>query len=163
MESSLRHSRLPVLAAVDPFWIEEPTHPDDINAHRTLAEAVAPTRLAAGEHIANRIQFKNYLQSGGVSFVQADTTRLGGVAEFITVSLLARKFGLPVTPHAGEMSQIHQHLVFFNHIALGHPILFLEYIPALRSRFITPARVENGCYAAPSEPGSSCDLAGLCD
>ena len=143
------------LAAVDPFWIEEPTHPDDVHAHRKLAQAIAPTRLAAGEHIANRIQFKNYLQSGGVSFVQADTTRIGGVTEFIVVSLLARKFGVPVTPHAGDMSQIHQHLVFFNHVAIGHPVLFLEYIPALRSHFVIPAHVENGLYAAPLEPGNS--------
>jgi L-fuconate dehydratase len=147
------------LRAVDPYWIEEPTHPDDVEAHRTLARSIAPVRLALGEHVPNRVIFKNYMQAGAVHFVQADCTRLAGVSEFLTVSLMARKFGLPVAPHVGDMGQIHQHLALFNHVALGHDTVFLEHIPHLRRYFLRPARVENGVYCTPQEPGASSDLA----
>lgn len=146
------------LKQIDPYWIEEPTHPDDIMAHQVLAKEIAPVKLALGEHVANRIAFKNYLQAGCAGFIQADAVRVGGVSEFITVSLLARKFGVPVVPHVGDMGQLHQHLVLFNHIALGHEALFLEHIPHLKQHFVHPVKIENGVYITPQEPGSSCDL-----
>ena len=146
------------LRSMNPFWIEEPTHPDDVLAHKTLAEAIAPTRLALGEHVPNRVLFKNYLQVGCAGFIQVDTVRVGGVSEFLAVSLLCRRFGVPVVPHVGDMGQIHQHLVLFNHLALGHEALFLEYIPHLREHFKQPARVVGGVYLTPQEPGSSSDL-----
>ncbi len=146
------------LAAVDPYWIEEPTHPDDVEAHRRLVRNVAPMKIALGEHVPNRVLFKNYMQAGAIHFVQADCTRLAGVAEFLTVSLMARKFGLPVVPHVGDMGQIHQHLVLFNHVALGHDVVFLEHIPHLREHFVHPASIEGGEYRTPQEPGLSCDL-----
>lgn len=146
------------LASVEPYWIEEPTHPDDIQAHRQLAEAIAPMRIALGEQVPNRVVFKNFMEAAAVHFVQPDCTRLAGVSEFLTVSLLARAFGLPVAPHVGDMGQIHQHLVLFNRIALGHEALFLEYIPHLRDYFVHPATVEEGVYRTPQEPGSSSDL-----
>ena len=90
--------------------------------------------------------------------MQADCTRLAGVSEFLAVSLLARKYRLPVVPHVGDMGQIHQHLVLFNHIAMGHEALFLEYIPHLRDYFTDPARVANGVYQTPERPGASSDL-----
>jgi L-fuconate dehydratase len=146
------------LSLYRPLWIEEPTHPDDIWAHVELANLIAPGKIAAGEHISNRVLFKNFLQAGGVYYVQADCTRLAGVSEFLTVSFLAKKLGLPVVPHVGDMGQLHQHLVLFNHIALGHEILFLEYIPHLRGHFVFPAQVSDGRYETPQEPGASCDL-----
>lgn len=146
------------LAAMDPYWIEEPTHPDDVFAHRELARAIAPIKLAAGEAVPNRVIFKNLLQADAMHFVQPDVTRLGGISEFITVSLLARKLGKPVVPHVGDMGQIHQHLVLFNRVALGHEEVFLEYIPHLRDRFAEPARVEAGRYLVPTAPGSSSDI-----
>ena len=146
------------LASVEPYWIEEPTHPDDIQAHRQLAEAIAPMRIALGEQVPNRVVFKNFMEAAAVHFVQPDCTRLAGVSEFLTVSLLARAFDLPVAPHVGDMGQIHQHLVLFNRIALGHEALFLEYIPHLRDYFVHPATVEEGVYRTPQEPGSSSDL-----
>lgn len=149
------------LAPLKPLWIEEPTHPDDLMAHKKLAAAIAPVRIAAGEHIPNRVVFKNFLEAGAIHFVQADAARLAGVSEFLTVSLLARKYNLPVVPHVGDMGQLHQHLVLFNHVALGHEALFLEYIPHLRSHFVFPARVENGVYQTPQEPGASADLIGV--
>jgi len=146
------------LSAMSPYWIEEPTHPDDVLAHKALAKAIAPIPLALGEHVPNRVMFKNFMQAGGVYFVQVDCTRVAGISEFITVSLLARKFSLPVVPHVGDMGQIHQHLVLFNHIALGHEKLFLEYIPHLKDYFIEPAIVEGGVYLTPQGPGSSSAL-----
>src|SRR6266404_1659662 len=116
------------LAVYRPSWIEEPTHPDDVHGHAVLAREIAPTKIAAG------------------------------VSEFLTVSLLAKKFSLPVVPHVGDMGQLHQHLVLFNHIALGHELSFLEHIPHLRSHFVFPASVADGCYKTPQEPGASCDL-----
>lgn len=140
------------------YWIEEPTHPDDVLAHQTLARAIAPVRIAAGEHVPNRVLFKNYMQAGAAHFIQADCVRVGGISEFITISLLARKFGLPIVPHVGDMGQLHQHLVLFNHIALDHEKVFLEYIPHLREHFVHPAQVEGGIYRTPQEPGSSSDI-----
>ena len=146
------------LQSMNPYWIEEPTHQDDVLAHKVLAEAIAPTKLALGEHVPNRIIFKNYLQSKCAGFIQVDAVRVGGVSEFITISLLCRKYRIPVVPHVGDMGQLHQHLVLFNHIALGHEALFLEYIPHLQKHFVQPVHIEGGVYKTPNEPGSSCDL-----
>ncbi|NSL90820.1 mandelate racemase [Chitinophaga sp. Mgbs1] len=146
------------LKNMNPYWVEEPTHPDDVQAHTILAKSVAPVKLAVGEHVPNRVLFKNYLQAGCAGFMQVDAVRVGGVSEFITISLLCRKFGVPVVPHVGDMGQLHQHLVLFNHIAMGHEALFLEHIPHLSAHFVHPVRIENGVYITPQEPGSSCDL-----
>jgi L-fuconate dehydratase len=146
------------LRDISPYWIEEPTHPDDINGHLKIADAIAPLHVALGEHVPNRIVFKNFIEARAVHFVQVDCTRVAGISEFLTVSLLARKFSLPVVPHVGDMGQIHQHLVLFNHIAMGHPVVLLEYIPHLRRHFAHPAQVEGGVYATPQVPGCSSDL-----
>ena len=147
------------LAGMSPFWIEEPTQPDDVLGHQTLAREIAPIDIALGEHVSNRVLFKNFMQAKALTYEQADCTRVGGVSEFITVSLLARKFGLTVVPHVGDMGQIHQHLVLFNHIVLGHDALFLEHIPHLQKYFLHPAKVQGGIYVTPEEPGSSSDFA----
>jgi L-fuconate dehydratase len=146
------------LQSMNPYWIEEPIHPDDVLGHQYLAKAIAPTKLALGEHVPNRILFKNYLQAKCAGFIQVDALRVGGVSEFITVSLLCRKYGIPVVPHVGDMGQLHQHLVLFNHIALGHEALFLEHIPHLKHCFRHPVQIIGGKYQTPQEPGSSCDL-----
>jgi len=146
------------LAKINPFFVEEPTQPDDVVAHRKLAEAIAPIPIAVGEAVANRIIWKNFLEAGAVGIVQADCTRLAGISEYLAVTLLATKYPVRVVPHVGDMGQIHQHLVMFNHIALGHEKLFLEHIPHLREYFVEPARIEDGRYQAPQAPGMSCDL-----
>lgn len=144
---------------LDLFWIEEPTHPDDIVGHATLAKAYAPhTKVAAGEHVPNRVIFKNYFQLDALGFCQVDAVRVAGVSEFLAVSLMARKRGVPVVPHVGDMGQIHQHLVLFNHIALGHDALMLEHIPHLHDKFVHPCKVEGGVYRTPQDPGMSSDL-----
>jgi L-fuconate dehydratase len=146
------------LAALGVHWIEEPTHPDDVLGHQRLAAAVAPVAIAAGEHLPNRVAFKNYMQAGACQVVQVDALRVAGVSEFLTVSLMARRFGLPVIPHVGDMGQLHQHLVLFDHIALGHEKLFLEVIPHLAERFVEPARIVDGRYVTPRTPGASFDF-----
>ena len=145
------------LKKLDPYWIEEPTHPDDVQAHVTLAQKV-PVKLALGEHVPNKIIFKNFIQSGCMSFNQVDAVRVGGVSEFILISLLSRKYGIPVVPHVGDMGQIHQHLVLFNHITVGHPALLLEHIPHLKTYFKSPVKIVDGKYQIPQEPGMSTDL-----
>lgn len=146
------------LSKMNPYWIEEPTHPDDVLVHKILAERIAPVKLALGEHVPNAIIFKNYLQVKCAGFIQVDAVRVGGVSEFLAVSLLCRKFDVPVVPHVGDMGQLHQHLVLFNHIALGHEALFLEHIPHLKQNFVNPVQLESGYYLTPQDIGSSCDL-----
>jgi L-fuconate dehydratase len=146
------------LGEMNPFWVEEPTHPDDVLAHQTLARAIAPIPVALGEHVPNRVLFKNFIQANAARYIQVDAVRVAGVSEFLAVSLLARQQGLTVVPHVGDMGQIHQHLVLFNHVALGLDRLFLEYIPHLREHFVHPAVVQDGIYETPQEPGSSSDL-----
>ena len=146
------------LAEIQPYWIEEPTHPDDVLGHKTLADAIAPIKLALGEHVPNRVVFKNYLQAGCAGFIQVDAVRVAGISEFLAVSLLSKKFGIPVVPHVGDMGQFHQHLVLFNHVAINHPVIFLEHIPHLREHFVHPVRVEGGFYQTPQEPGAGTDL-----
>ncbi|WP_020527026.1 enolase C-terminal domain-like protein [Flexithrix dorotheae] len=146
------------LKQINPYWIEEPTHPDDIAAHVTLANEIQPLKLALGEHVPNKVMFKNFLQSGAMHFNQVDAVRVGGVSEFIAISLMSKKFGVPVVPHVGDMGQIHQHLVLFNHISIGHEAIFLEHIPHLKTYFKFPAKITGGFYEVPQIPGMSTDL-----
>lgn len=146
------------LKQINPYWIEEPTHPDDVNAHVRLAQEIAPVKLALGEHVPNRVIFKNYLQSGSMHFNQVDAVRVGGIAEFITISLLSKKYNIPVVPHVGDMGQIHQHVVLFNHIAMGHEAIFLEHIPHLKEHFKYPVEISGGFYQVPEHSGMSSDL-----
>ena len=92
------------LKEINPFWIEEPTHPDDIIGHKTLADAIAPVKLTLGEHAPNRITFKNYLQVECAGFIQVDAVRVAGVSELLAVSIMCKKFGVPVVPHVGDMA-----------------------------------------------------------
>jgi len=146
------------LAYLGVYWIEEPTHPDDVLGHQRLAEAIAPVKIAAGEHIPNRVLFKNFMQASAAQIIQVDALRVAGVSEFITISLMAKKHGLPVIPHVGDMGQMHQHLVLFNHINLDLPKAFLEHIPHLKNRFTHPANVTDGHYQTPRIAGAGIDL-----
>jgi len=147
------------LAELGLYWIEEPTHPDDVLGQHRLRKVISPVKLAAGEHVPNRVMFKNLMQAEALDIVQVDAMRVAGVSEFLTVSLLAKRFGLPVVPHVGDMGQLHQHLVLFNHVALDHQKLFLEHIPHLRAYFQHPATLAEGAYQTPWEAGASFDFA----
>lgn len=146
------------MAELGVYWIEEPTHPDDVAGHRRLADIAAPSMIAAGEHIPNQVVFKNFLAAGAIQVCQVDALRVGGISEFLTVGLLAKHFDVPVIPHVGDLGQLHRHLVLFNHIALNNERLFLECIPHLAEHFEDPAVIEDGRYRTPSVPGAGLKL-----
>jgi L-fuconate dehydratase len=146
------------LAEFEPFWFEEPVHPDDLVGYLCVRDALAPMRIAGGEHIPNQVVFKNFLQRGALDVAQPDVVRLGGLPEYLAVALMAAKAGVPVLPHAGDMGQLHQHLIYFTRCRLGMPELPLEMIPHLREHFLEPCTIEHGRYVTPKSPGSSSGL-----
>ena len=151
-----------VLAEVKPWWIEEPTSPDDVLGHRRIREAIAPVRVATGEHVQNRVVFKQLLQAGAIDFCQIDSCRLGGVNEVLAVLLLAAKFGVPVCPHAGGVGlcEYVQHLAVFDYIAVGCSLedRVCEFVDHLHEHFLEPARVVGGRYRVPTAPGYSAEM-----
>ena len=153
--------RMRGLAPVHPWWIEEPTSPDDILGHARIAKALAPLgiRVASGEHCQNRVMFKQFLQAGAIGFCQLDSCRLGGVNEVLAVQLLAAKFGVPVCPHAGGVGlcEYVQHLAIFDYVAVSASLedRVVEYVDHLHEHFVDPAIVRNGRYVAPTAPGYS--------
>ncbi len=147
------------LADFKPHWIEEPTSPDDVLGHAAIARALAPLKVATGEHCQNRVIFKQLLQAGAISFCQIDACRLGGVNEAIAVLLLAAKFGVPVCPHAGGVGlcEYVQHLTLFDYICVGASLQdrLLEYVDHLHEHFIDPVVIKDGRYLPPNAPGYS--------
>lgn len=145
------------LAAFEPWWIEEPTSPDDVLGHAAIARAVAPVRVATGEHAHNRVMFKQFLQAGAIAACQVDACRLAGVNEVIAVLLLAAKFGVPVCPHAGGVGlcELVVHLAAFDYVAVSGSLdeRMIEYIDHLHEHFVEPVRVVRGRYLLPREPG----------
>jgi L-fuconate dehydratase len=150
------------LKEVDPWWIEEPTSPDDILGHRRIRESIKPIGVATGEHVHNRVMFKQLLQAGAIDFCQVDSCRLGGVNEVLAVLLLAAKFGVPVCPHAGGVGlcEYVQHLAIFDYIAVSGSLenRTCEFVDHLHEHFVEPVRVENGRYLAPLTPGYSAEI-----
>ncbi len=147
------------LARFNPWWIEEPTSPDDVLGHAAIARALAPIGVATGEHCQNRVVFKQLMQANAIQFCQIDSCRLGGVNEILAVLLMAAKFEIPVCPHAGGVGlcEYTQHLSIFDYIAvsasLGNRIL--EYVDHLHEHFFDPVTMKNGCYLPPKIPGYS--------
>ncbi len=150
------------LADFDVTWIEEPTSPDDILGHAAIARGIAPIRVATGEHVQNRIVFKQLLQAGGMQVMQIDATRVGGVNENIANLLLAAKFGVPVCPHAGGVGlcEAVQHLSMFDYVALTGTMdgRMIEFVDHLHEHFVTPAVVRRGRYLAPTAPGAGTEM-----
>jgi L-fuconate dehydratase len=150
------------LERFDPWWVEEPTHPDDIRGHAAIARAVAPIRIATGEHAPNRVVFKQLLQAEAIDVCQIDACRLGGVNEVIAVMLMAAKRGVPVCPHAGGVGlcEIVQHLSAFDYLALGGELEehVVEYVEHLHEHFVDPCVVEGGRYRVPTAPGLSTEM-----
>jgi len=147
------------LKPFNPWWIEEPTHPDDVLGHAAIARAVAPIGVATGEHCANRVMFKQLLQSNAISFCQVDSCRLGGVNEVLAVLLMAAKFGVPVCPHAGGVGlcEYVQHLSIFDFIAVSGSLenRVIEYVDHLHEHFVDPVKIRDGRYVPPTAPGYS--------
>ncbi|MEU9362203.1 enolase C-terminal domain-like protein [Streptomyces sp. NPDC048301] len=150
--------RMNALAPYDPYWIEEPTSPDDVLGHAAV-RAGQPIKVATGEHVANRIVFKQLLQAEAVDFVQIDAARVAGVNENLAILLLAAKYGVPVCPHAGGVGlcELVQHLSMFDYVAVSGSLenRVIEYVDHLHEHFADPAVVEAGRYVAPRVPGFS--------
>ena len=147
------------LARFQPWWIEEPTSPDDVLGHATIARAVAPIGVATGEVCQNRVLFKQFLQASAIRFLQVDSCRVAGVNEVLGILLMAAKFGVPVCPHAGGVGlcEYVQHLSIFDYIAVSGSLgdRMCEYVDHLHEHFVDPCVVRNACYAAPARPGYS--------
>jgi L-fuconate dehydratase len=152
------------LAEFKPLWIEEPTSPDDVLGHATIARALNPLGIgvATGEHCQNRIVFKQFMQAGAMQFCNLDACRLGGVNECLAVYLMAQKFGVPVCPHAGGVGlcEYVQHLSVWDYISCGASLdsRVLEYVDHLHEHFVNPVRMREGRYMPPTTPGYSATM-----
>nr|WP_246232207.1 enolase C-terminal domain-like protein [Nakamurella aerolata] len=150
------------LAEFDPVWIEEPTNPDDLLAHAEIARGVAPIRVATGEHMANRVMFKQFLQAGALQVAQIDATRVAGVNENLAMLLLAAQFDVPVCPHAGGVGlcEAVQHLSMFDYVAVSGTVdgRVIEYVDHLHEHFVTPVELRQGNYVAPLAPGAGTEM-----
>src|SRR3954451_21177233 len=144
------------LEPYEPWWVEEPTSPDDVLGHAAIREAVRPIRIATGEHVQNRVVFKQLMQAGAIDVVQIDAARVAGVNENLAILLLAAKFGIPVCPHAGGVGlcELVQHLAMFDFVAVSGSLehRVIEYVDHLHEHFADPVIVERGRYRAPSAP-----------
>jgi len=150
------------LAPFDPWWIEEPTSPDDVLGHAAIRRAVAPVKIATGEHVQNRIVFKQLLQAGSLDVLQIDAARVAGVNENVAILLLAAKFGVPVCPHAGGVGlcELVQHLSMFDFVAVAGTTQdrVIEFVDHLHEHFLDPVDVSGGAYHAPRTPGFSAEI-----
>jgi len=146
-------------ARCGPWWMEEPTSPDDVLGHAAIAKAIAPIRVATGEHCQNRVIFKQLFQATAIGFCQVDACRLGGVNEVLAVLLMAAKFGVPVCPHAGGVGlcEYVQHISLFDYIAVSGSLedRVLEYVDHLHEHFVDPVTIRAGRYMPPTLPGYS--------
>jgi len=150
------------LAPYDVWWVEEPTSPDDVLGHAAIAKAIAPIRVATGEHVQNRVVFKQMLQAGSLSVLQLDSARVAGVNENIAILLLAAKFGVPVCPHAGGVGlcELVQHLSMFDYIAVSGTVedRVIEYVDHLHEHFLDPVVIKDGHYVVPLRPGFGAEM-----
>jgi L-fuconate dehydratase len=151
-----------VLGRYDPWWIEEPTSPDDVLGHARIRREIAPIRVATGEHVQNRVIFKQLFQAEAIDVCQLDACRVGGVNEALAIILLAAKFGVPICPHAGGVGlcEYVQHLAMFDYIAVSGSLenRVVEWVDHLHEHFRDPAVVVAGRYLAPSAPGYSIEM-----
>jgi L-fuconate dehydratase len=150
------------LAQFDPYWIEEPTSPDDVLGHLAIRNAVRPVRVATGEHVQNRVVFKQMLQAEAIDVVQIDACRVGGINENLAILLLAAKFDVPVCPHAGGVGlcEMVQHLAMFDFIAVSGTTdgRWIEYVDHLHEHFTDPVVMVGGRYWPPTGPGGGARL-----
>jgi len=155
-------SSMKVLAQFNPLWIEEPTSPDDVLGHAAIAKAIAPVKVATGEHCMNRVIFKQLLQANAIAFCQIDSCRVGGVNENLAIMLMAAKFGVPVCPHAGGVGlcEYVQHLSMVDYIAISGTMenRLIEYVDHLHEHFLEPVVIKNAAYMPPAKPGYSIQM-----
>ena len=151
-----------VLSQFDPWWIEEPTSPDDVLGHARIRRAIRPIRIAAGEVVQNRVIFKQLFQAEAIDVCQIDACRVGGVNEVLAVMLMAAKHGIPVCPHGGGVGlcEYVQHLAVFDYVAISGSLegRIVEWVDHLHEHFVEPAVVEHGRYRVPTAPGYSVEM-----
>jgi L-fuconate dehydratase len=151
-----------VLSQFDPWWIEEPTSPDDVLGHARIRRAIRPIRVAAGEVVQNRVIFKQLFQAEAIDVCQIDACRVGGVNEVLAVMLMAAKHGIPVCPHGGGVGlcEYVQHLAVFDYVAISRSLegRVVEWVDHLHEHFVEPAVVEHGRYRVPTAPGYSVEM-----
>jgi len=150
------------LAELDPWWMEEPTNPDDVLGHARIRREVAPVRIATGEHCHNRVMFKQMFQAGAIDVCQIDSCRVAGVNENLAILLMAAKFGIPVCPHAGGVGlcEYVQHLAAFDYLRVSKTMedRVIEYVDHLHEHFVDPVRLRRGRYLLPDKPGYSVEM-----
>ncbi|MFQ6241702.1 L-fuconate dehydratase [Sinorhizobium meliloti] len=150
------------LAFAKPFFIEEPTSPDDVAGHRKIREAIGPVKVATGEMCQNRIMFKQFIAEGAIDIVQIDSCRMGGLNEVLAVLLIASKYGLPVWPHAGGVGlcEYVQHLSMIDYVAVSGTKdgRVIEYVDHLHEHFLDPCVIRNAAYMPPERPGFSIEM-----
>ncbi len=150
------------LAFAKPFFIEEPTSPDDVAGHRKIREAIAPIKVATGEMCQNRIIFKQFIAEGAIDIVQIDSCRMGGLNEVLAVQLMAAKYGLPVWPHAGGVGlcEYVQHMSMIDYVTITgeKDSNRIEYVDHLHEHFVDPCLVDKGAYQAPKHSGFSIEM-----
>lgn len=150
------------LAFAKPWFIEEPTNPDDVEGHRKIREGVAPVQVATGEMCQNRIMFKQFIMRGAIDVVQIDSCRLGGVNEILAVLLMAAKYNLLVCPHAGGVGlcEYVQHLSMIDYVCIAgtREGRVVEYVDHLHEHFKEPCVVRNAAYMPPTAPGFSIEM-----
>jgi len=150
------------LSFCNPFFIEEPTSPDDVAGHRKIRQAIGPVKVATGEMCQNRIMFKQFIAEGAIDVVQIDSCRMGGLNEVLSVLLVAAKFGLPVWPHAGGVGlcEYVQHLSMIDYVAVSGTKdgRVIEYVDHLHEHFLDPCVIKDAAYMPPSMPGFSIEM-----
>jgi L-fuconate dehydratase len=150
------------LSHYDIAWVEEPTSPDDVLGHAAISKAIAPTPVATGEHMMNRVLAKQFLQADALQVLQIDATRVGGVNENLAMLLLAAKFGVRVCPHAGGVGlcEAVQHLSMFDYVAVSGTTedRFIEFVDHLHEHFVTPVIIKDGHYVTPTAPGAGTEM-----
>jgi L-fuconate dehydratase len=150
------------LGRFDPYFIEEPTSPDDVGGHRKVREAIAPVKVATGEMCQNRIMFKQFIAGGAIDIVQIDACRIGGLNEVLSVLVMAAKYGLPVWPHAGGVGlcEYVQHLSMIDYVAVSGSKdgRVIEYVDHLHEHFIDPCVIRNAAYMPPTRAGFSIEM-----
>jgi L-fuconate dehydratase len=150
------------LAELKPWWMEEPTNPDDILGHARIRREVRPIRIATGEHCHSKVVFKQLLQAEAIDVCQIDSCRVAGVNENLAILLMAQKFGVPVCPHAGGVGLCEQvqHLSAFDYLSVSATMQdrVIEYVEHLHEHFVTPVSVRNGQYYLPEAPGYSIEI-----
>lgn len=147
------------LAQFDPWWIEEPTNPDEIIGHQAIKKAITPIKVATGEHCQNRIIFKQLMQANSIDICQIDSCRVGGVNENLAIMLMAAKYDVPVCPHAGGVGlcEYVQHLSMIDYISISgtKKNRMIEFVDHLHDHFETPVKMKSGNYMPPQEAGFS--------